>query len=78
MVNDTGSFTFDPVQVADISSESPLIIEIGSETENFLLAMVVNNIDQAILCLKDSSESLPGYEVCPTDLAEQGVTESIL
>ncbi len=78
MGNDTGSFTFDPVQAADTSANSPLIVEIGSETENILLAMVVNNSDRVILCLKDSSESLSGYEVCPADLAGQGVTESIL
>jgi prepilin-type N-terminal cleavage/methylation domain-containing protein len=76
--NNKDSFIFNPGPAAVANTAGPLIVEMGSATENFQLAMVVTNSDPAILCLKDSSQSLSGYEACPADLAEQVDTESHL
>ena len=62
-----GSFGYDPVRGIFVDLADTFEVEMRSNTEQFRLDLVVSNTGQVTLCSKDSSHSVPGYEVCPAD-----------
>jgi prepilin-type N-terminal cleavage/methylation domain-containing protein len=64
-----GHYSFDPIRgivfpKIDGSNDS-LLVEMSSSSQKYQLNLTVSNTGQAILCSKDSSHKVPGYNVCP-------------
>ena len=56
------SYSFDPVRgLADGS----ITMELHTDSRDFKLNLVVNNTGRVMLCSKDDSHEVPGYDVCP-------------
>ena len=60
-----GAYSFDPIRGILTDLDDSLTLEMSSNNENYKLNLTVNNTGQAILCSKDSSHKVPGYNVCP-------------
>jgi type IV fimbrial biogenesis protein FimT len=57
-----GSYSFDPVRGL---SDGALTMELHSDSRDFRLNLMVNNTGRVILCSKNYTDAVPGYEVCP-------------
>ena len=58
-----GTYSFDPVRGL---SDASLTMELHTDNRNFKLNLMVNSTGRVILCSKDDSHAIPGYDVCPS------------
>ena len=58
-----GSYSFDPVRGL---SDASFTMELHTDSRKFKLNLMVNNTGRVILCSKDDSHVIPGYDVCPS------------
>jgi len=62
------SYSFDPVRGL---SDASLTMELHTDNRKFKLNLMVNNTGRVILCSKDDSHAIPGYDVCPLLVVEE-------
>jgi len=60
-----GAYSFDPIRGIFTDLNDGLTVEMSSNSQKYKLNLTVNNTGEAILCSKDSSHKVPGYNVCP-------------
>ncbi len=58
-----GTYSFDPVRGL---ANASLTMELHTDNRKFKLNLMVNNTGRVILCSKDDSHAIPGYDVCPS------------
>ncbi|MCH8058214.1 MAG: prepilin-type N-terminal cleavage/methylation domain-containing protein [Proteobacteria bacterium] len=63
-----GSYSFDPIRGL---SDASLTMELHTDNRKFKLNLMVNNTGRVILCSKDDSHAIPGYDVCPLLVVEE-------
>ena len=68
MVGD-GSFSYDPVRGLFNDLNDSLTLQLRSNSEEFRLNLVVSNTGRVILCSASASHAIPGYDICPQQLA---------
>jgi type II secretory pathway pseudopilin PulG len=62
------------IELADLGTmDEPLVVELRSHNEYFRLNLMVNNTGRVILCSKDESHAVPGYEICDEEPVEEEV-----
>lgn len=66
-----GSYSFDPVRGAFNDMDDWLSMEMHTESRDYKLNLMVNATGRVILCSKDATHALPGYEICPTEAEEE-------
>jgi type IV fimbrial biogenesis protein FimT len=64
-----GAYAFDPIRGLFLDLDDSLTLELHSHSRDFKLNLMVNRTGRVLLCSKDSSHSVPGYHVCPTEEA---------
>ena len=60
-----GAYSFDPIRGIFTNLNDVLTVEMSSNSQKYKLNLTVSNTGEAILCSKDSSHKIPGYNVCP-------------
>lgn len=69
---DTGSYTFDPVRGFSPDLANDLTFSLRSPSDDFRINLMVNRTGRVILCSGDSSHAVPGYQLCPAQVLEEG------
>ncbi len=66
-----GAYSFDPIRGIFVDTADTFAAEMRSNSESYRLDLTVSRTGQAVICSRDSSHSVPGYAVCPTQAAEE-------
>jgi type IV fimbrial biogenesis protein FimT len=60
-----GAYSFDPIRGLFQDPADALTMELHTDSRDYKLNLVVNNTGRVMLCSKDDSHDVPGYDICP-------------
>ena len=64
-IDGDGAYAFDPIRGLMVDLDDSLGMEMHSQSGDFQLSLMVNNVGRVILCSPSSDHAVPGYAICP-------------
>jgi len=66
-----GAYAFDPIRGLFLDLDDSPTFEFHSPSRDFQLNLMVNSTGRVMLCSKDRSHDVPGYDICPAEEEEE-------